>query len=146
MNVEWGARTHREWAGACAAGSVLWFFVGAAISIASGQTLAVYLVAILIPSMALFLDGVDAVFDHLHRSDSQGQVDVAADHVWRDSLATGARDVSECRKVQDRIRHLRRDGALIPDWFYRLRRSKHETDMHAAAARLVAEAQAAEGP
>ena len=142
----WGRRTHYGYAYTVLVLGVLWFIVGLAIFAADNLSLSAYLVGVFLPSQPAFLDTIDLYRSHLRQSSERATVEGATDGLWvRGISSPGAVTAEDCRRIQDQVFRLRREGPQVPQWFYRLRRGSDERAMRAAVSHLLSQLPAAPG-
>lgn len=85
--------------------------------------------------MPALLDVVDLSLAHREMSERKKGVEELLSQLWGKTLDGSANvTAQECRYVQDEVFKMRSVGLQIPQWFYRMNRSKDERTMRDAAA------------
>jgi hypothetical protein len=134
----WGRRGHLWYAIAVLVLGIAWFVFGIGIAIVNHATIAVYLVAVFLPSQPAFLDTIDLFRGHLGQSQAKEAIEDRTTELWNQGVADrNAVTEQDCRDIQDQAYSLRLRGIQIPQLIYRLRRKQDEEAMQAAAAHLV---------
>lgn len=96
--------------------------------------LADWLIVFLLPAMPALLDVVDIAVAHNEMSERKQAIEGLLGELWAKALKpNSAVTVGECRTAQDEVFKLRSLGLQIPQWFYRVNRSKDEMTMRDAA-------------
>jgi hypothetical protein len=134
-NAVWARRQHRAYARFLAVAVVVWFAIGIIVSVADSATLVEYLTIIALPSLPALLDTSELSKGHAGASLGREVLE----HQTGDLLREGGANRRELREIQDQLFDLRRDGPLVPEWFYKRRRENYEEAMRKAATDLVGE-------
>lgn len=142
-NTTWSARLHTEWSVVILCGASVWILFGVVLSLYKGLLLSEYLVAVLLPSLPALADGFDSAEENIVQARERRAADSRARQAWEDGLLAPANiTVGTCREIQNEVWRLRRKRALVPDWYYRVRKASHESDMRTAAGALLRQARA----
>lgn len=129
-------------------------FVGVALAaviladlvIGSSMPAAQWMLALVFPSFAGFVHGIEVIRDHTTAQRQEAAALDEVERIWRAGVldpATVTPDV--LRGVQDRLLRLRSEHAPIPDWIHRRLRGSFEVDAKAALDTRVADFEAAAG-
>lgn len=132
-NAVWARRQHRAYARVLTTVALGWGSLGIVVAIGHSAALAQYLVSIALPSLPALLDAVETSRRHSQAGDRRQLVEHHADRL----LHLNQVEDRDLREIQDQLFCLRRDGPLVPDWFYKLIRSDYEDDMQYAADRVT---------
>lgn len=132
-NAVWASRQHRSYAYVLIAAMIAWGCLGVVLALAHSATLQEYLVTVLLPSLPALLELSDLVKRHQWAA---GQREAINEHLEGLISREGATDF-EIREVQDQLFGLRRDGANVPEWFYRRLRDDFEKDMRYGARQIL---------
>lgn len=126
-NAVWARRQHSAYGMLLYVLAAAWSVIGVVTAVAHGATLAEYLTTVALPSAPALLDAVE--MGKQHRGAAAGRR--LLEHRANAQLRVPAADTAQAnmRKVQDQMFALRRDSALVPDWFYKLIKTDYEQDM-----------------
>lgn len=96
-----------------------------------------YLLALLIPSLAALLNGLEIAKAHFRLAEEEKAFEQKVSALWRSGLDNPRSiTIEQCRDIQDRIYTLRSARPLVPDILYAWLRDKYEFDMQSAVAEL----------
>lgn len=131
------------------AAGVAWIGAGVlAVDVVVGlvlhQYLSDFLLSLFIPSLPVLVQTVDAALAHKEHAKDKEQTALQIQVAWQAGLQR--RDtvtLDRCRRLQDRLFALRRDGPLVPDVWYRWLRHHYQADADAAAAAMRGQAELA---
>jgi hypothetical protein len=140
-NAAWGRRDHQRFAVTVAAVFSASVAMTVVVGLLRDVSLAVYVSALLAPSLPWLLDLVDATTLHARASAQREEIEADLTELW-ESLREGpdAEIPGErLRVVQDRIFGVRRSSGRVPTWFYRLYQRRNEQAFAAAAQRMLAD-------
>jgi SMODS-associating 4TM effector domain len=132
-NAVWARRQHGGYGWVLAGLAASWGIVGIVIGLVGSATLATYLTTIALPSLPALLDASEEARAHFRASAARQRLESAINQ----EVGQASTDASRLRAFQDQIFHLRRAAPLVPDWFYRLRRSRLDADMRGAAEEMT---------
>lgn len=139
INASWNAKVHGEVATLAIGLLVALVSAGIAVALAGELRLAEYLVAIVLPSTPALVEVTDTIEASRQQAAGWASVERAIDRAWDDDARVpGSVTVAHCRAIQDEIWELRRSGAPVPDWYYKLRRRAHHDDVAEVSASLRA--------
>lgn len=106
--------------------------IGLVLGIIRHQTLAYYLLTVLLPSAAAIFEGADVVRGHTDLAQDKREMEQTVVERWDAALADlRAVSPAELRQIQDCIYSARSSTPLVPDQWYWLTRKKYEADMRA---------------
>jgi hypothetical protein len=128
-NAVWARRQHDGYGWLLAALAACWAIAGIIIGLLANASLATYLTTIALPSLPALLDASEEARSNFRASGARHRLESAI----AQELGNTSTDASRLRAFQDQVFYLRRAAPLVPDWFYRLRRSRLDADMRAAA-------------
>lgn len=136
-NLVWDWRLRRHYACGISALTGLLFGLGVILAIATNLTLLDYLLALLIPSLAALLKGVEVARAHFKTAAEKEKIEREISVLWeaglRDPISVSR---EQCRCIQDCIYVLRSKGPLVPDKWYTWLRDRYRVDMQSAVAEL----------
>lgn len=132
-NAVWARRQHRSYGLLLAAMAGSWFLVGVGVGIASDASLATYLAALALPSLPALLDASELAREHLQAATQRRETEQRIN----DLLDAGTATEAELREIQDQVLSLRRQAALVPEWYYKLVAGRFENDMRYAAKQIA---------
>lgn len=128
----WASRQHRSFSYLLIGTMITWGAIGLIITLAHGTTLGEYLVTIILPSLPGVLDGSDLVKRHQWAAERRDQINEHLEAL----IASGPATEIQVRETQDQLFALRRDGAQVPERFYRHLRDNYESDMRFGASQV----------
>ena len=123
---------------------VLWCVGAVAISLASSFSLATFLLVVAIPVLPPLVDA----WEEFRRVRSAGRERRAlADEIQDAVIAARSHPIRPEQLIawQSQVFALRRNTPLVPDWLYKLLRSRNEVEMSEAAALLAEQANREDG-
>lgn len=126
----WARRQHGAYGNVLVAVAVVWFALGVAIAFGDDISLRSYLVAILMPSLPALLESAELARLHHKAAADRRSVESTLNAFL---TAPGQVTRADLDGVQERLRSLRIEGPLVPDWFYRRISDAYDADMHFAA-------------
>jgi hypothetical protein len=143
-SLVWDWRLRRHYAWGISALTALLFSLGIILAVATNLTLLDYLLALLIPSLAALLKGVEVARAHFKIAAEKEEIEREISHLWE----AGLRDPTsvsreQCRCIQDCVYILRSKGPLVPDKWYIWLRDRYRVDMQSAVAELRTSAERA---
>jgi hypothetical protein len=123
QSAVWARRDHIGYSRVLYVAAVIWFAAGIAFAISRDMTLAEYLVKLFLPSAPAYLDSIELGRSHAQHSTSRERLENDLGDLW---AQRGARTLTleDCREVQDAAFTLRRNGPRVPNWYYKIRRSR----------------------
>jgi hypothetical protein len=139
--LAWDRRS-RSWYQTSLAAVVLVVVLGAvALAMGTKQSLAEFLVSFALPVLPAIQHAIKTFKAHSRAGAEQERMLDELASAWEGGLASGGNlPDAQLRRVQDRLLLLRREQTPIPDFLYRLLRSRFEATMHEATRRLIDEA------
>jgi len=141
-NLVWDWRLRRHYALIVSILTALLFGLGIALAISTNLTLLDYLLALLIPSLAALLNGVEVAKAHFKIAEEKERIEKKISAFWRSGLNNPSSITREqCRDVQDCIYTLRSKRPLVPDRWYAWLRDRYQIDMQSAVAQLKSAAE-----
>jgi len=145
-NLVWDWRLRRHYAWIVSILTVFLFSSGIILAVATNLALLDYLLALLIPSLAALLNGVEAAKEHFKIAEEKERVEKVVSALWKSGLEKPSSiSIEECRNVQDCIFALRSKRPLVPDRCYAWLRDRYQIDMQSAVAELKSCAEQALG-
>lgn len=108
---------------------IFWFIVGIVVAACDSASLVEYLTIIAFPSLPALLDTAELAERHIEFSRGRQ----SQEEQMEDLRQRGDANEDELRKLQDNLFDLRRNGPLVPEWFYKWIRDRYEEDMKAGA-------------
>jgi len=143
-NLVWDWRLRRHFAWGISILTTLLFGLGIVLAVATNLTLLDYLLALLIPSLAALLKGIEVARAHFKTAAEKERIEIEISVLWE----TGLKDPTsvskeQCRRIQDCIYVLRSKGPLVPDQWYTWLRDRYQVDMQSAVAELKSSAERA---
>jgi len=132
-NAVWARRQHGGYGWLLVGVAALLFVAGIIFGLSQELSLAAYLSTIALPSLPALLDATEEAKEHFKASEARQRLE-------RETQAQldGDGEASlRLRGLQDQLFSLRHSAPLVPDWFYRLRREKLESDMRDAAKEIA---------
>jgi hypothetical protein len=114
---------------------IVWAIMAITISIASGFSLATFLLVVAIPVMPPLLDA----WDEFQKVRAAGREREALANEMQDAISNNRTTPIQPEQLvawQSQLFALRRDAPLVPDWLYNLLRDRNETEMSDAARAL----------
>jgi hypothetical protein len=137
---DWRLRQHYAWIVIIL--TILVFSFGILVGIVTNSTLLTYFLALLIPSLAAIMSGVEIAKTQFSIAEEKKQVEKVASAAWNEELKN-PNSVSKdlCRDIQDSIYLLRNKKYLISDILYEWLQRRYEFDMQAAAEEFKLEAE-----
>jgi hypothetical protein len=132
-NAVWASRQHRSYSYVLIAAMIVWAAFGLIITLAHGATLSDYLVIIILPSLPGVLDGGDLVKRHQWAAQQRDEINEHLEGL----IAAGPATEIQIRETQNQLFALRRDGAQVPERFYRHLRDDYERDMRFGAEQMA---------
>lgn len=137
---DWRLRRHFAWGISLLVTFI--FGLGLLLAVLTNLTLLDYLLALLIPSLAALLNGVEVTRAHLRVATDKETIEKEIAALWKAGLKDPASvSIEQCRSIQDCIYVLRSKGPLVPDQWYSWLRSKYQIDMESAVAELKSQAE-----
>jgi hypothetical protein len=131
-NAVWASRQHRSFALFLRAVTIGWGAIGIGLAIWHGASLEQYLTTVLLPSLPGLLDASDLSRRHLELGGRREEISYDLESL----IKTGKAKDLDIRETQDRLFALRRDGAPVPEFFYRHIRDDYERDMQFGAEQM----------
>jgi hypothetical protein len=129
-NLAWDRRLRRGYAWlvvSCTVGLFLVYLLG---GIYYKMDLQQYVTALLLPSCAALVHGIEMAINHFEASATREGDRKAVDQLLVQHHRTpSAVTLEECRKIQDRIYASRKEGVTVPDWWYWYRRPAEQEAM-----------------
>ena len=135
QSAVWARRDHTGYSRVLYVTVAFWALFGVAFALARNMTLAEYLVKIFLPSAPAYLDSIELARSHAQHSQSREQLENDLRDLW-DQRGTRALTLQDCREVQDAAFTVRRTGPRVPNWYYKIRRSRMASDTTAGAQAL----------
>jgi hypothetical protein len=132
-NAVWASRQHRSYSYVLIAAIIAWGCLGVVLALAHRATLQEYLVTVLLPSLPALLEVSDLVKRHQWAAGQREAINEQLEGL----ISRGRATAIEIREVQDQLFGLRRDGANVPEWFYRRLRDDFEEDMRYGARQML---------
>jgi hypothetical protein len=131
-SLVWDWRLRREYASVivCITGVIL--LLGIIVGISARLSLLDYLLAVLLPSTSVLLDGIKVARDHIKLAGEKERAERTVMRVWSASIESGNVSVDDSRRLQDCIFLLRNRAPVVDDWWYWIRRTAYEEDMRVA--------------
>ena len=137
---DWRLRQHYGWIIVSLTFILFIFTIGFAI--VTKQTLINYILGFFLPSSSAFLQGIEAAKAHFTTAKAKKNKEKEISAIWESGLMNpNLVSQEQCRRIQDCIFLLRSKGPLIPDWWYKLFRTKYEVDMQSVVAELKIKAE-----
>jgi len=136
-NLVWDWRLHFHYGKLiCTAVAIFYIFI-TWLSIITQQMAAEYIFGLLLPSLPIILQGIETSTVHFKTADKKISMEGKISNIWD----AGLQDLSfvtkeNCRQIQDFIYRLRKEGPLVPDWWYNVLRDKYEIDMRSVIKEL----------
>jgi hypothetical protein len=125
QSMVWSRRDHRAYGTTILVIGISWFIIGLTIALVHNLTLADYLIKIFLPSSPAFLDSLELARAHWRHAARREGVENEIHDLWESHRTNPtALMCAECRKIQDEAFRLRLDGPRVPNFFYKLRRTK----------------------
>ena len=125
----WGRRQHRLYGYLLRGVAILWGIVGIVVAIAHDASTAAYLVTVALPSLPALLDASELADMHMAAANSRERLEERVDSL----LQGGEPESQDLRDIQDQLFSMRVTPSIVPQWFYRLVRTRYEADMRDAA-------------
>ena len=83
-----------------------------------------------IPSLSAYLQGFEVTKSHFQIASEKEQFEKKISEIWEVGIENPAHiSPEQCRTIQDSIFISRKNGPLVPDWWYNLLRNKYQIDM-----------------
>jgi hypothetical protein len=143
-NLVWDWRLRRHYAWGISALTALLFSLGIILAVATNLTLLDYLLALLIPSLAALLKGVEVARAHFKIAAEKEEIEREISLLWEAGLRNPTSVSREqCRCIQDCVYILRSKGPLVPDKWYIWLRDRYRVDMQSAVVELRTSAERA---
>lgn len=141
QSAVWSRRDHQAYGTTILLVGLVWFAIGITIAIVGGLTLTEYLIKIFLPSSPAFLDSVELAREHWRHAVAREQIENDIHDLWdRYRSDPASLPLAECRQIQDAAFLLRRDGPRVPNFFYRLRRTRSSASTAAGTQALLNDA------
>ena len=138
--MDW--RLRRHYAVGISVLTVLLFSAGVVLAVVTNQSLLDYVLALLLPSLAALLRGVEVAKKHFEVAAEKEKTEKEVSNLWESGLRDpGSVSKEQCRHVQDCIYVFRSRGPLVPDQWYTWLRERYEIDMESAAAEMKSRAE-----
>ncbi|MFF4263013.1 S-4TM family putative pore-forming effector [Streptomyces virginiae] len=129
-NLGWSTSAHRAWAAFIAGFGILAFSYSTLISVLVGPSFTSALVGFYVPLLPTLKEVIDIWRSNLESVATKQKAEGKAQTLWRRAMDRGEiPEEAECRQLQDLILMSRQSNALIPDWFYWVRRNGSEQVM-----------------
>ncbi len=130
-NLVWGVRLQSSYAYALLVVTIGYLLIG--LWFGRKEDLLAYMVAILIPALPALLEAIDTYKRHTESVREKTDLLAHVEDLLRDKSKTTrlAHTVDECRRIQDALYVLRSTKPLVPDWWYRLWRTRFDVDARA---------------
>jgi predicted pore-forming effector associated with SMODS systems len=131
-NVIWSRRQHRAYARLVSVMAIIWAIIGLSVAIIQSLTIEGYLVGIMLPSAASFLEAIEIRNSNLDTASRRRDLELTLDAAI---VRSGSARISDnaLRVIQDQIFEFRATSPLIPQVVYRVLRKRYNESMHAAA-------------
>jgi hypothetical protein len=143
-NLVWDWRLRRHCGLGISILTTLLFGLGVTLAIVTNLTLLDYLLALLMPSLAALLKGVEVARAHFRIAVDKERIEREISVLWEAALKNPTLVSREkCRHIQDCIYVLRSKGPLVPDQWYTWLRDRYQVDMKSAVAELRSRAEQA---
>ncbi|MFD5408605.1 S-4TM family putative pore-forming effector [Streptomyces nojiriensis] len=140
-NLGWSVATHRAWAAFIAGFGILTFSYSTLISVLAGSSFTGALVGFYVPLLPTLKEVIEIWRSNMESVATKQKAESKAQTLWRRAIEHGEiPQVVECRQLQDLILMSRQANALIPDWFYWIRRNGSEQVMCMSMGDFVDEA------
>ncbi len=123
QSAVWARRDHIGYSRVLYVAATMWFVFGVAFALSRNMTLAEYLVKLFLPSAPAYLDSIELARSHAQHSQAREEVENDLGDLWEQKAAR-APTLEDCRKVQDAAFTLRNRGPRVPNWYYKMRRSR----------------------
>ncbi|MET9967996.1 S-4TM family putative pore-forming effector [Streptomyces sp. NPDC006356] len=130
-NLGWGISMHRSWAMAAMSSALAVLIIAAIPCLLMHLSFSAALFGVYAPLIAVTKELLEIWRSNLESAIRKELAEGRAIHLLTNSLETGEIPTeSDCRELQDEILESRQTNAMIPDWYYRIRRDKDEKAMH----------------
>ncbi|MFF9841605.1 S-4TM family putative pore-forming effector [Streptomyces sp. NPDC013740] len=140
-NLGWSASAHRAWAAVVVGFGFIVFAYSTLLSIFVASSFAGALVGFYVPLLPTLKEVVEIWRLNMESVATKQKAEGKAQALWRRAIdQKRSPEESECRQLQDLILMSRQANALIPDWFYWLRRASGEQVMSMSMGDFVEEA------
>jgi hypothetical protein len=123
QSAVWARRDHIGYSRILYVAAAIWFVAGVIFAISRNMTLAEYLIKLFLPSAPAYLDSIELARSHAQHSDSRMQLEDDLGELWNER-DTRPLTLEDCRSIQDAAFALRRTGPRVPNWYYKIRRSR----------------------
>lgn len=139
-NLAWDWNLRRLFATLLFIVPVVYVIALVVFAIVNDQLVSDFLLALVLPALSAILESFRDGRKHLAITNDKREA-AASLLEMIERGAKNPRSVSkkDCRSIQDCIFIQRRDGPLVPNWLYNLKRSHDEQQMYSTTAELVAE-------
>jgi hypothetical protein len=129
-NLGWGISMHRSWAIVAMSTALAVLIIAAIPCLLMNLSFSAALFGVYTPLIAVTKELLEIWRSNLESAIRKEVAEGRAIHMLTDSLDTGEMpSESDCRELQDEILESRQSNAMIPDWYYRMRRGKDEEAM-----------------
>ncbi len=129
-NLAWDHRLRREYTWIVAGLGALLFVGYLLLALLLDQSLQDYVLGLLIPSLPAMLHAGDVFLIQVDAAaEGEASRKLADQLLTQHARSNGAVGPAECRSLQDRVFAGRRAAAMVPGWWYWLRRSSYEKAM-----------------
>jgi hypothetical protein len=139
-NFVWDSQLRRHFANGLTVATVVYIVLLLIFAIAAGQLVWDFLLGLVVPSLAVTVEGFDSAKDHRRIANDKEETAAKIQNMWNERLKDLKKLTTvQCRSVQDCLYNSRNQSALVPEWIFNLLRNRYEKDMHDSAAALRAQ-------
>lgn len=140
-SLVWDWRLRRVYAWGVIFLTILIFLCGVMVAVATNSTLLSYLLALLFPSLAALLSGIEIAKTQFSIAEEKFELEKVVSTAWNNGLKDpGTVSLDLCRDIQDSIYGLRNKRHLVPEKLYTWLQDKYEIDMRSAVEEITVEA------
>ncbi|MGQ5575090.1 S-4TM family putative pore-forming effector [Streptomyces sp. ECR3.8] len=140
-NLGWGISMHRAWASSALWACIAILVISAVPCLVMSLTFSAALFGVYVPLIAVVKELVEIWRSNLESALRKDVTEGRASHLLANFLEDGALpSESDCRQLQNEIWESRQTNAIIPDWFYKVRRSRDEEAMRLSVDDFISQA------